>query len=66
MGSLPRLRSEGVDRLHVLKASRAEPTARPISSGDETGASAKASPVLGSMSGTVPPLEAAGSPWMKF
>src|ERR1700678_4307445 len=67
MWSSARLRSDGVVRFQVLKASLAEASARWTSSGEDTGASAKTSPVLGSTSGAVlPPSEPTCSPWMKF
>ena len=53
-----RLRSEGVVRFHDAKASAATRTARSTSAGPETGASANASPVLGSISGAVGPSSA--------
>ena len=50
-----RLRSEGVVRRQELKASAATLTAWSTSAAPETGASAKASPVLGSTRGAVGP-----------
>ena len=46
---------EGVERFHEPKASFAESSARSMSSGEETGASPNASPVLGSTSGRSSP-----------
>src|SRR6185437_16271873 len=53
-----RLRSEGVVRRHDVKAADATATARSTSAAPDTGASAKASPVLGSISGAVGPSSA--------
>ena len=53
-----RLRSEGVVRRHEVKASAATRSARSTSAGPETGASAKGSPVLGSIRGAVGPSSA--------
>ncbi len=62
-----RLRSDGVVRFHDLKASFDDRRARSTSSGLETGASAKASPVLGSISGAIfPPTGSTSSPWIKL
>ena len=58
---------EGVERFHEPKASLDESSARSMSSGEDTGASANASPVLGSTSGAVfPPADLTCSPWIKL
>ncbi len=53
-----RLRSDGVVRRQVMKASAADARARSTSAGPETGASANASPVEGSISGATGPSSA--------
>ena len=53
-----RLRSEGVVRRHEVKASAATRRAWSMSAAPETGASAKASPVLGLIRGAVGPSSA--------
>ncbi len=53
-----RLRSEGVVRRQEVKASFATASAWSTSAGPETGASAKGSPVLGSIRGAVGPSSA--------
>src|SRR5579862_116479 len=51
-----KLRSEGVVRRHEVNASRAERRAKSTSSAFDTGARAKASPVLGSITAAAVPL----------
>ncbi len=53
-----RLRSDGVVRRHDLKASAAAARARSTSAGPETGASANASPVDGSINEATGPSSA--------
>ena len=53
-----KLRSEGVVRRHDQKACAATRSARSTSAGPETGASAKGSPVLGSIRGAIGPSSA--------